>query len=295
MATVRSQGAAIFSSKQGAPPNNLHRFVTTGKALIDRASENRPSPLPTSISQLDRTLAGGLPRGGLIEVTGRQSCGRFSLALSALAATTATGEVAALVDLGNGLDPTNALAMGVDLRRLLWLRPKHLQPALAAAEIALQTGFPLVVIDLGEPPIRGGRGPEAAWLRLARAAATHRSSVFVSSPYRVSGTAAKTVLETERAIPHWSGGGCAPRLLEALEFHWLLQKTSGNAVNQSVSFALTAPNAYLGDTRHFGDTRPTGVPSQPAFEASDGARTAVESHEQTVKTELDHYRTTRSA
>lgn len=249
MTTAQAQSAALFTNGHGLSarfPDDLRRFVARGTALMKRGSESASSRLPTSISQLDRTLAGGMPRGTLVEITGRGTGGRFSLALSALAATTARGDVAALVDLGNGLDPGNARELGVDLGRLLWLRPQHLKPALAAAEIALQTGFPLVVLDLGEPPVRGGRGPEAAWLRLTRAAATYRSVVFVSSPYRVSGTAANMVLQTGAAVSRWLGGRSSPRLLEALEFHWQLQKTGHHAVDRRVSFALTAPNAFLG-------------------------------------------------
>ncbi|MCP4200541.1 MAG: DNA recombination/repair protein RecA [bacterium] len=228
---------------------------------------------------MDRSLTGGLPRGCLIEVTGRNSSGRFSLVLSTLAATTAAGDVAAFVDLGDSLDPGNASDLGVDLDRLLWLRPKHLKPALVAAEIALQTGFPLVILDLGEPPVCGGRGPEAAWLRLTRAAAARQSVVCVSSPYRVSGTAATTVFETERAESSWRGGNRAPYLLEAIRFHWKLRKTRHNSFNRRVSFTLSSPEAFLGK---LADTR--FVASNPRVD-----------RKKTVETELDRYRATQSA
>jgi len=228
-------------------PEALRDCVTRGAELMARKTNGRPSPLPTAIEPLDRLLVGGLPRGSLIEMIGRNTSGRFSLVLSTLAATTASGEVAALIDLGDSLDPENASRLGVDLDRLLWLRPKHLKPALAAAEVTLQTGFPLVILDLGEPPIRGGRGPAAAWLRLTRAAALYRSVLYVSSPYRVSGTAAATVFEAERTETSWRGNYRAPRLLEAVRFQWRLQKTDYNSHNQNLSFALSAPNAFLGE------------------------------------------------
>jgi hypothetical protein len=221
---------------------------------------------------LDRSLTGGLPRGCLIEVIGRNSSGRFSLVLSTLAATTATGDVAALVDLGDSLDPRNASELGVDLDRLLWLRPKHLKSALIATEIALQTGFPLVTLDLGEPPVRGGRGPAAAWLRLTRAAAACQSVICVSSPYRVSGTAAATVFETERAEPSWRGGSRAPYLLKSIRFHWRLQKTHHNSSNHSISFALSSPETFLGETTY----SPIESDSRLAAESSaDGACPSV--------------------
>lgn len=254
MATGQAQRAVFvprqnLGSKCGEArfPEQLRQRVTRGTELIARALESRIPPLPTAISALDRLLTGGLPRGCLIEVTGRNTSGRFSLALSTLAATTAGGDVAALIDLGDSLDPGNASELGIDLDRLLWLRPKHLKKALAAAEIALQTGFPLVILDLGEPPVRGGRGPEAAWLRLHRVAAAFESVVCVSSPYRVSGTAAATVFDAGRAQARWLGASRAPRLLETVRFDWKLEKNRHNASNERVSFALASPQAFLGE------------------------------------------------
>ncbi len=109
-------------------------------------------------------------RGALVELVGPTSSGRFSLVLGALAAATGRAEPAALVDLGDGLDPRAAEAAGIELARLLWVRPRHLREALIATETILGAGLPLVVLDLGLPPIPGGRGNEAFWLRLARTA-----------------------------------------------------------------------------------------------------------------------------
>ncbi len=179
---------------------------------------------PQSFPTLDELLAGGLPRGKLVEMIGVRSSGRFSAVLAALAAATAAGEAAALVDLGDGLDPQAAAALGVDLGRLLWLRPATLKQALAGAEILLGSGFPMVALDLGNPPIRGGRGAEAAWLRLARAAQAHGAALLVASPYRVSGTAAAAVLRTARGRARWLG---APWLLDGLSCQVTLEKCRG--------------------------------------------------------------------
>ena len=67
----------------------------------------------------------------------------------------------------------------------------------------LASGFPLVALDLGLPPLRGGRGVEAAWLRLARAARAHDAALLVGSPYRVSGTAAAAVLKAAGGRAAW--------------------------------------------------------------------------------------------
>src|SRR5262245_58455794 len=107
-------------------------------AKLSPASE-LPSPsaprerIPTQVPALDRLLSGGLPRGGMGQLSGRRSCGRFSVGISALAAATSSGEAAALVDLGGHLDPQAAEAAGVDLSRLLWVRPEKLKGAVASA------------------------------------------------------------------------------------------------------------------------------------------------------------------
>src|SRR4029077_1985373 len=91
---------------------------------------------PTAVPVLDRLLAGGLPRGQLVELVGSRTSGRFSTLLAALAAATGVGEAAALVDLGDGLDPKVAAALGIDLERLLWTRPARMKEALGAGEVA---------------------------------------------------------------------------------------------------------------------------------------------------------------
>jgi hypothetical protein len=159
----------------------------------------------------------GLPKGELVELVGRRSVGRLGVALALLAAATSAGESAALVDLGDALDPQQGEAYGIDLARLLWARPTHLKPALAATESLLAGGFPLVVVDLGLPPVAGGRGVEAHWLRLARAAREVGALAVVSAPYRVAGFAAPLSLELSAARALWHGTGLEPRLLGGVE------------------------------------------------------------------------------
>ena len=171
--------------------------------------------LPTGIDPLDRLISGGLPRGRLTELVGRRSSGRFSIVLAALASATSAGEAAALVDRGSCLDPQAAREAGVELERLLWTRPRRVKEALAAAEMLLSTGFPLVAVDLGSPPLRGA-APEAAWVRLARAAEGECAALLLATPYRVSGFAAGAVVRMDDARFAWLGGGAAPWLLAGI-------------------------------------------------------------------------------
>ncbi len=116
--------------------------------------------LATGIPELDAALGGGLPRGRLSELLASRSTGATSLALRACRAVTAErGGLVAWVDAPDALDPGSAAAAGLDLERLLWVRPPDLGAALAATEAVLAMGgFPLVVLDAGDPCLAAGRG-----------------------------------------------------------------------------------------------------------------------------------------
>ncbi len=201
-------------ASEPAFPRALVRQIRTARDLADRRRrEPTEGSFPTTCQAFDHLLAGGLRRGQMVELIGRRSSGRFSLTAMALAAATRSGEAAALIDLGDGFDPRTAEAFGVDLERLLWVRPRHLKEVLTSAEVVLTSGIPLVVLELGMPPLRGGRGAEASWLRLARRAIVQRTALLVSSPYRVTGTAAQRVIQARDGSSRWHGRGASPRLL----------------------------------------------------------------------------------
>jgi hypothetical protein len=94
-----------------------------------------PEMVSSGIPQLD-LLTGGLARGCLTEICGTASSGRTSVLLFALARATQRGEVCALVDASDAFDPASAVAAGMEMSRLLWVRcgekyppRKHPSPA----------------------------------------------------------------------------------------------------------------------------------------------------------------------
>jgi hypothetical protein len=87
-----------------------------------------PEMVSSGIPQLN-SLTGGLPRGCLTEICGTASSGRTSVLLSALARATQRGEVCALVDASDAFDPASAVAAGMEMSRLLWVRCGILQSA----------------------------------------------------------------------------------------------------------------------------------------------------------------------
>lgn len=194
--------------------------------------EGNADVFATRLADVDRLLGGGICRGQTIELVGPRSSGRFSLVLELLTGATGSGESAALVDLGDHFDPQAAARAGVDLERLLWARPKRLKQALGSAEILIGGGFPLVVIDLGLPPVPGGRGKESAWLRLRRMAESHQAALLIASPYRAGGTAPQKILDlgsrTSPVRALWAQAAPrSPRLLDGLSARLELTKSRG--------------------------------------------------------------------
>jgi hypothetical protein len=184
-----------------------------------------PRPLPTGVPALDAALGGGLGRGQLHELIGPPGAGATALLCAALASATCAGELCALVDPGNAFDPARR---GIDLSRLLWVRPRDPVQALRAAEIALEARFSLVALDLGDvcvlPPPRRPRGvvevvrfekrspsPGASpWARLARRAEQHGGALLLLARAPQAGTFAAATIELERGRAQWEGRQGAP-------------------------------------------------------------------------------------
>jgi hypothetical protein len=156
--------------------------------------------VPTGVPPLDAELRGGVPRGQVSEIVGPRSAGRTSVLRALLAEATRGGELVALVDTLDRFDPASAVAGGVDLTRLLWVRghdvpltPQALEPgwepsrpratrtrdsivgraldrAVKAANLVLHAGgFGLVALDLADVPLDALRDlPFNTWMRLQR-------------------------------------------------------------------------------------------------------------------------------
>lgn len=163
-----------------------------------------PHPLDSVLRPLERS-----PQGRLIELCGPPSSGRTALAYRLAAGTTARGELVGWVDPGDALDPRFLRRSGLDLRRLLWVRPRRIEAALRCAELLLKTGFALVVIDLDDAP---DSLPVSVWSRLQRAVRGARASVVLIARERLSGSFATLGLRTERAHALFDRG-----LFEGLE------------------------------------------------------------------------------
>lgn len=135
---------------------------------LERRPPARTGHAPSGRAEVDALLpGGGFPRGALSELTGGPASGKTGVALSALAATMGEGGLGAYVDGRGELYPPAAAALGLDLERLLVVRPPGATgdpwSALWAAEALLGSGaFEAVVLDV--PAAGRGRAPGGAAL-----------------------------------------------------------------------------------------------------------------------------------
>jgi hypothetical protein len=182
----------------------------------------RPAPqtVPSGVREID-TLTGGLPRGCLTEICGPASSGRTSVLLAALAAATQRQEVCALVDISDAFNPYSAAAAGVNFEKMLWVRcgeikqkadspqrhrdtekkngkiEKPVEQALRVTDLLLQSGgFGLVIIDLGDTPLKMARRiPLTSWFRFQRAVEHTATVLFVVSQVPSARTCASLLLK----------------------------------------------------------------------------------------------------
>jgi hypothetical protein len=182
--------------------------------------EVRPAPqmVSSGVREID-ALSGGLPRGCLTEICGPASSGRTSVLLAALAAATGRQEVCALVDISDAFNPHSAAAAGVNFEKMLWVRCGRLQKqsspqrhrntekiekierpveqGLRVVDLLLQSGgFGLVIIDLGDTPLKMARRiPLASWFRFQRAVEHTATVLFVVSQVPCAQTCASLLLK----------------------------------------------------------------------------------------------------
>jgi hypothetical protein len=163
----------------------------------------------TGYADLDDALGGGLRRGHLSEIVGAPSSGRSTMTSELIAAATARGEVAAIVDASDTFDPGSAAALGIDLARLLWVREHgDATRALKAFSLILQAGgFGLAVLDLADVPSAAVRRfPWTTWLRMARLIEGGDTvALLVGSQRLARSPGGVTIALTAAPAVHWIG------------------------------------------------------------------------------------------
>jgi len=232
--------------------------------------EVRPAPemVSSGIGEID-ALTGGLPRGYLTEICGGASSGRTSLLLSILAVATQRQEACALVDVSDAFDPVSAASAGVRFERLLWVRcgttqkiitPRRhrvtentfsqkqiekgasVEQALRVTDLLLQSGgFGLVILDLGDVPIKTARRiPLTSWFRFQRAVECTPTVLFVLSQAPCTQSCAALLLKVQAQVAH-------TQLLDGLHIEGeLVRSRTQRKPAQSVTAAFTTTATRTG-------------------------------------------------
>ena len=215
---MANTGLAVLESALRA--RKLDRTLTTALAEPERRD-----PAPLDVAALDRCLRGGLARGQLSEIAGPCSSGRTSLLLTLLAASTRRGEIAAVIDTCDRLDPQSVIAAGVELDRLLWVRGDATGPidraidrALKALTLVLQAGgFGIVALDLADvPPLALKRLPFTTWMRVQRIVEGRDTACVLVVPEPLARSAGGVTLAlASRAM--WAGQSERSRRFDGLD------------------------------------------------------------------------------
>jgi len=181
-------------------------------ARFDVPFEARKKPenerIPTGIPAIDKLIEGGIPRGTLTEICGKESTGRTSLVFALLGQATQRGECCAWIDTGGAFDPISAVEAGVDLDRVLWVNcGGNAQHALKSTDLLIQAGgFGLVVVDMADTADTVARRiPLASWFRL-RHAAERTGAALVAVERQINARSCSTLqIEMRLKKPLWIG------------------------------------------------------------------------------------------
>ncbi len=173
----------------------------------------------SGVPALDAALAGGLRRGHLSEIVGPRSAGRTTVLCQIIAAATARGEIAALVDTHDRFDPVSAASAGVDLSRLLWIRDRgDALRALKAVNLVLQAGgFGVVAMDLADvrrPALR--QFPLTTWMRLSRVIEHSQTVALLLASERLARSPGGVTIALEAGGARWTGQTDRARLMRGV-------------------------------------------------------------------------------
>jgi hypothetical protein len=135
---------------------------------------------------------------------------------SLLATATRQGAACAYVDVADAFDPFSAAAIGIDLRRLLWVRAGRaeksdrqawtsLDLALRATDLLLNAGgFRVIVLDMGD--VRAEqvlRVPLASWYRYRLQAENSQALFLFLAQTPCANSCASVVLHCKGADEQW--------------------------------------------------------------------------------------------
>ena len=113
----------------GSKPNTDYEVIPTGSLLLDKALG-----------------IGGLPRGRMVEIYGKESSGKSTIALNVIANAQKMGLKCLLVDAENSFDPEYAETLGVQIDKLAYCQPTFGEQGFEVADRQIVAGEANVVV-----------------------------------------------------------------------------------------------------------------------------------------------------
>lgn len=245
---------ALATLESALRARNLDRTLTTALPPLERWDP--AAYVPADVEALDACLRSGLPRGQVSELVGPRSSGRLTLLWRFLASATRRGEIVAFVDTCDRLDVASAMAAGIDLDRLLWIRghalaapqgdvlERTIDRALKSLNLVLQAGgFGVVAIDLADlPPVALKRLPFNTWLRVQRAVEGSDTACVLVGPEPLARSAGGVTLTLDGRTS-WTGPSDRSRQLSGLDMQ-VRVISPRRRVGGVVPMTAAAPAAY---------------------------------------------------
>ena len=194
---------------------------------------------PSSDIEILPTGIANCPRGRITEIVGPRSSGRTSLLHSLLAASTGRGEFAVLVDAADAFDPCSAVAAGVDLAQLIWIRcGGNIEHAMRAADLVIHSGgFGVVALDLAEAAESAlSRIPLTAWFRFRRAVEATPIVLAVVAGRPLTKSCSTLLVEMKRRRALFTGENPFP-VLRGAEYELSLRKPAGRQPQRWIASA----------------------------------------------------------
>nr|CAB3475403.1 unnamed protein product [Digitaria exilis] len=124
-------------------------FDRESNLCLERFSRTRRAPvISTGSLKLDLALSiGGLPKGRMVEIFGKEASGKTTLALHVVKEAQKNGGYCAYIDAENAFNPSFAEAIGIDSERLLIAQPDSAENSLSIVNTLVGGSVAVVVVD----------------------------------------------------------------------------------------------------------------------------------------------------
>uniref|UniRef100_A0A453GLS8 RecA family profile 2 domain-containing protein n=1 Tax=Aegilops tauschii subsp. strangulata TaxID=200361 RepID=A0A453GLS8_AEGTS len=137
------------STLNGAVSQLASDFDRDSNLCLERFSRTRrASVISTGSLKLDLALGiGGLPKGRMVEIFGKESSGKTTLALHVIKEAQKNGGYCAYIDAENAFNTSFAEEIGVDIDKLLIAQPDSAENSLSIVNTLVGGSIDVVVVD----------------------------------------------------------------------------------------------------------------------------------------------------